>query len=93
MNTKNAFLTCTIQNNPREFSTWNCDGEMVHDPNIFVKSHKKLVPVFARSVIKNLHEIICSKLIHRGVYNPKFASLLEDKMEDDSDFQGLLPEV
>ena len=39
-----------MQNNPREFSTWNCDGEIVHDPNIFVKSHKKLVPVFARFV-------------------------------------------
>merc|ERR1712179_304865 len=61
-------------NNPREFSTWNCDGEIVHDPNIFVKSHKKLVPVFAR-----------------GVYNPKFASLLEDVKEDDLDFQGLVP--
>jgi len=63
-------------NNPREFSTWNCDGEMVHDPNIFVKSHKKLVPVFAR-----------------GVYNPQFSSLLEDNIEDDTDFQGLVPEV
>jgi len=49
---------------------------MVHDPNIFVKSHKKLVPVFAR-----------------GVYNPKFSCLLEDNMEDDTDFQGLVPEV
>jgi len=37
-------------NSPSELSTWNCDGEIIHDPNIFVRSHKQLVPVFARGV-------------------------------------------
>jgi len=35
---------------PGDFSTWNCDGEIVHDPQIFVRSHKQLVSVFARGV-------------------------------------------
>ena len=38
----------------------------------------------------NLYQI---DLFSRGVYNPKFASLLEDVKEDDLDFQGLVPEV
>ena len=32
-------------------------------------------------------------LFFRGVFNPKFASLLDDVKEDDLDFQGLVPEV
>ena len=65
---------------------------MVHDPNIFVKSHKKLVPVFARFVNNNVGKLVTC-FIFRGVYNPKFSSLLEDNIEDDTDFQGLVPEV
>ena len=37
-----------LQDKPSEVSSWNCDGELVDNPNIFVKSHKQLVPVFAR---------------------------------------------
>ena len=65
---------------------------MVHDPNIFVKSHKKLVPVFARLVNNNVGKLVIYDFF-RGVYNPKFSSLLEDNVEDDTDFQGLVPEV
>ena len=39
---------------------------------------------------RNLYQ---NDLFCRGVYNPKFASLLEDAKEDDLDFQGLVPEV
>lgn len=31
-----------------EPSIWNCDGEILEDPEIFVKAHRQLVPVFAR---------------------------------------------
>ena len=37
-----------LQDKPSEVSSWNCDGELVYNPNIFVKSYKQLVPVFAR---------------------------------------------
>jgi len=38
-------------------STWNCDGEVVGTPEIFVRSHKKLVPVFARGVYSKQFEM------------------------------------
>ena len=31
-----------------ENSVWNCDGEVLEDPEISVRVHRKLVPVFAR---------------------------------------------
>ena len=37
-----------LQDKPSEVSSWNCDGELVDNPSIFVKSYKQLVPVFAR---------------------------------------------
>jgi len=32
----------------KESSIWNCDGEILEDPEIFVRAHRQLVPVFAR---------------------------------------------
>ena len=29
-------------------STWNCDGEILSNPQTFVRAHRQLVPVFAR---------------------------------------------
>jgi len=40
---------------PSEFSSWNCDGELVENPKLFVKTYKQLVPVFARGVYNPLY--------------------------------------
>lgn len=37
-------------------STWNCDGEILENPQTFVRAHKQLVPVFARGVYNPKYE-------------------------------------
>jgi len=37
-------------------STWNCDGEVLENAEIFVRSHRQLVPVFARGVYNKKYE-------------------------------------
>ena len=41
-------LTHFIQQDDEMQSAWNCDGEVLKNGKIFVKSHRQLVPVFAR---------------------------------------------
>jgi len=38
------------QDKDGKHSSWNCDGEILDTPGIFVRAHKQLVPVFARGV-------------------------------------------
>lgn len=38
----------TPQDKNSENSVWNCDGEILEDPEISVRVHRKLLPVFAR---------------------------------------------
>jgi len=38
------------QGTDNKHSTWNCDGEILNNPQTFVRAHKQLVPVFARGV-------------------------------------------
>jgi len=45
----------------QKYSSWNCDGEIIDEPEIFTRAHKQLVPVFARGVynpeyVKNVEE-------------------------------------